>query len=153
MKLLAAALAVAGWACTPCGPDSAEVVDVTDGDTITLAGGEKIRYLLLDAPETTGGKSDCYGAEARDFNRSLVLGKVVTLRYDAECKDRFGRRLAYVAVEGREVNRLMVERGFGCVLFIPPAGAGRKAEFEEVEAQAKAERRGLWGACSTAPCG
>ena len=136
---------------SPCGPASALVAAVTDGDTIVLEGGQKIRYLLVDTPEVSGGE-ECYGPEARELNRSLVLGKTIELRYDDKCTDRFDRTLAYVSVDGREVNRLLVERGFGCVLVLPPAGASRAEEFESVAASAKAEGRGLWGFCSPSPC-
>lgn len=136
-----------------CGPSSGEVSGVTDGDTITLTSGVKIRYLLVDTPEITQGKNECYGAEARDFNKSLVDGKPVTLGYDeAGCTDRFGRTLAYVSVNGNDVNRLLVERGFACVLHIPPAGTSRSAEFTELERTAKAQNRGVWGACDPVPC-
>lgn len=136
-----------------CGPSSGVVAFVTDGDTITLESGVKLRYLLVDTPEITQGKNDCYGAEARDFNRSLVDGKTVSLTYDeAGCTDRFGRTLAYVTVDGTEMNKLLVERGFGCVLSIPPAGASRSEEFFAAERTAKAQNRGVWGACNPVTC-
>lgn len=130
-----------------CGPSSARIVVVTDGDTVTTSEGERIRYLLVDSNEITGGRNDCYGQEARLYNESLVLDRTVSLAYDQECRDRFGRLLAYVSVDGREVNRLLVERGYACVLYIPPNGADRRAELEALEDQARAERRGMWGAC------
>ena len=108
---------------SPCGPGSGEVSEVTDGDTIVLKSGEKIRYLLVNAPEITNGHNDCFGKEAADFNRAQVLGAQVTLKYDESgCKDRFGRLLAYVSVGGSEINTELVKRGFACVLFVPPAG-------------------------------
>ncbi len=39
-----------------CGPSTGVVARVIDGDTIELETGERIRYLLVNAPETTGGK-------------------------------------------------------------------------------------------------
>lgn len=135
-----------------CGPASATVVAVIDGDTIDLDSGERVRYLNVDTPEITNGKNDCYGAEAKQFNEDLVLGKQVTLRYDAECSDRFGRLLAYVRVQDREVNTLMVERGYACVLVIPPNGTDRADEFDFIEDQARAEERGMWGACEVVTC-
>ncbi|MHB8879404.1 MAG: thermonuclease family protein [Myxococcaceae bacterium] len=156
MRAAAAALCLGLAACAgepPCGPASAVVEDVVDGDTVLLTSGGKVRYLLVDAPETTGGKSDCYGSQARDFNRSKVMGKTVSLRYDpAGCTDRFGRTLAYVTVDGEEVNRLMISGGFGCVLVVPPAGTAREAEFKDLESVARTERVGLWGACTQSPC-
>lgn len=146
-------------ACQPqpptssCGPTSGTVAKVVDGDTIDLESGERIRYLLVDTPETTAGKNDCYGAEAVAFNKSQVEGKSVTLRYDeADCQDNFGRLLAYVSSGGREVNKALVEGGYACVLYIPPAGRDRRTEFEDAQSVAKTNRTGLWGACNPVTC-
>jgi micrococcal nuclease len=136
----------------PCGPPEATVARVIDGDTIALVGGVTIRYLLVDAPEATDGHTDCYGASAARFNADLVLGRVVQLAYDTRCEDRFGRTLAYVTVGGQDVNRLLIERGYACVLYIPPDGDARAAELEALEAAARTSRRGLWGACDPIPC-
>ncbi len=131
-----------------CGPTQAVVARVIDGDTVELDDGQRVRYLLVNAPETTGGKDECYGAEATDFNRQTVEGKTVTLVYDeAECTDRFDRLLAFVEIEGRDVNALLVERGFAQVLYIPPSGEDRKAQYDALEAKAEAGLAGQWGAC------
>ena len=154
--LSAAAAAAALGACgggERCGPREAEVARIVDGDTIELVGGERVRYLMIDAPETTSGPGECYGANAVTLNTELVLGKTVELAYDVECQDRFGRTLAYVTVNGREVNALMVERGYACVLHVPPNGDDRLAEFQTLEDAARAAGRGLWGACDPIPCG
>jgi micrococcal nuclease len=158
--LLAAGLAVAPAACSGgdggddgrCGATSGMVERVIDGDTIELVGGERIRYLMVNTPETTGGKNECYGLNAVTFNKDLVLGKQVALRHDVECQDMFGRTLAYVEVSGQEVNKLLVERGYACVLHIPPNGDDRADEFDALEDAAKLAKRGLWGACDPIPC-
>ncbi len=124
------------------------VVAIVDGDTVHLESGETIRYLLVDTPEL----GDCFGAEARRYNRDLVLGRQVTLAHDVDCEDRYGRLLAYVSVAGREVNRLLVERGYACAQYIPPAGRERAAEFQALEDTARAERRGMWGSCQLVAC-
>lgn len=151
--LLAAAL-LAGCApeTSPCGPTTGIVARIVDGDTIELESGERIRYLMVNTPETTGGKNECYGQNAVTFNTDLVLGKAVTLAYDTQCEDMFGRTLAYVTVGGQEVNTLMVERGYACVLHIPPNGDDRADEFDDLEAAARQGMRGLWGACDPIPC-
>src|SRR5690606_31224693 len=105
---LVAAAAAAG--CDPggrCGPTRGTVAAVIDGDTIELSTGERVRYLMIDAPELSGG-AECYGPEARDLNTELVLGKDIELRYDVECEDRYDRLLAYVTIDGREINSLLV---------------------------------------------
>lgn len=154
LSLVAPLAAPALAACDPggrCGPDSGVVARVIDGDTVELESGERIRYLLVDTPESTTSV-ECYGPEAKGFNGDLVEGAEVTLRYDTECTDRFDRLLAYVSVAGREVNSILVERGFGCVLHIPPNGADRVEEFRSLQEVARAEGRGLWGACPENPC-
>ena len=133
-------------------PTSGLVTNIVDGDTIDLQSGERIRYLMVDTPESTGGATDCFGQNAKQFNTDLVLGREVTLAYDEECTDRFGRLLAYVSVGAQEVNALLVERGYACVLYIPPNGTERRDEFETLEAQAKAADRGMWGECAVVTC-
>jgi len=150
--LFAVVAAGCGKESSPCGPTEGMVARIVDGDTIELESGEKIRYLMVNTPETTGGKDECYGQNAVTFNTDLVLGKQVAIDYDVECKDRFDRTLAYVSVGGQEVNTLLVERGFACVLHIPPNGDDRADEFDALEDAAKAAGRGLWGACSPIPC-
>ena len=134
-----------------CGPASGTVARVLDGDTIELESGEKIRYLMIDTPEV-GNNLECYGEEAKQLNSELVAGKEVNLQYDVECTDRFDRLLAYVSVGDREINSLMVERGYACVLHISPNGDERKNEFDSLESLARQADRGLWGACATKPC-
>ncbi len=145
-------LACGGDTGAHCGPETGRVAEVIDGDTVLLESGERIRYLLADAPESTGGTRDCFGAEAHAFNRGLVEGRRVSLTYGEACTDRFGRLLAYVSVDGHEVNALLVERGHACVLHVPPAGSARRAEFQALEAEARRARRGVWGACAPVPC-
>ena len=135
-----------------CGPCAAVVERVIDGDTIEIAGGQKIRYLLVDTPETTQGKDDCYGQDAKNFNTDLVLGKTVQLAYEPGCTDMFGRLLAWVSLDGREVNSLLVERGYACVLYIAPSGADRLDGMEALEAAAKAAKKGMWDACEEIAC-
>jgi len=154
-RAVALALVIAAAACgsdeARCGPGTGVVDRVVDGDTIVLVSGERIRYLLVDTPESTT-EQECFGDSAARFNRDLVLGRTVELAYDVECRDRFDRLLAYVTVAGQDVSRLLVERGYACVLHIPPNGDDRVDELEAVEARARAEGRGLWGACPERPC-
>jgi micrococcal nuclease len=131
-----------------CGPSTAIVASVIDGDTIVLEGGQKVRYLMIDTPEITQGKHDCYGEEARQYNEDLVLGQEVSLTYDQECEDPYGRLLAYVEAPDGEANSLMVARGFACVLVIPPNGEDRESEFMSLELGARQKGAGLWGACA-----
>jgi micrococcal nuclease len=158
LALLAALACESGGAATDttpeqrCGPATATVENVIDGDTVVLTSGEKVRYLLIDAPEITNGHNDCYGQEAFQYNRDLVLGQEITLTYDTQCTDKYGRLLAYVEAPDGELNTLMVDRGFACYLYIPPDGDARAAEFESLELGARQAKRGMWGQCPTVAC-
>lgn len=151
-----AALAVT--AVTACGGDDGgdpgepgTVARVIDGDTIELTSGERVRYLMIDTPESTT-ETECYGVEAKAFNEDLVDQKDIVMRFDVERMDQFGRLLAYVSVDGVEINPVIVERGYACVLHISPNGDDRATEFEELELRARTLGRGLWAACDPRPC-
>lgn len=154
--LLSAALVFGGCGPTTsskCGPPTGQVDFVVDGDTLELVGGARVRLLLVDTPETTQGKNDCYGQEAKAFTTSLVAGKTVSLAYDeASCTDRFGRTLAYVTVDGVELNAELAKRGLACFLFVKPGGEARQEEFATWESEAQTNRVGMWGACTSIPC-
>lgn len=141
--------------CSPdddCGPTSATVARVIDGDTVELESGEIIRYIGIDTPESTQGADDCYGEEASIRNAELVEGQRVTIEYDLECTDRFDRLLGYLSVEGDEVNRRLIAEGFACTLFIPPNGSSRENEYRALEVQAMQQMTGMWGACEDVTC-
>lgn len=137
---------------TPCGPSTGFVKYVVDGDTVVLDSGERVRYLLVDTPEITGGKNECWGQEASTYNASLVSQQTVTLTYDVECEDQYGRLLAYVSVGELDINRQLLEFGHACVLQIPPNGYERVSEYRGFEAAAKQGAVGMWGACATVAC-
>lgn len=135
---------------SPCGPNEGVVESVIDGDTVRMLDGTRVRYLLIDTPEVSPPE-ECWGSEATIYNRDLVEGKTVQLTYDEACQDQYGRTLAYLSVDGVEVNSRLVEFGHACVLHIPPNGADRVLEFMNLQAIAQSENRGMWGACAD-PC-
>jgi micrococcal nuclease len=131
------------------------VVHVADGDTITvrLDGGrtERVRYIGIDTPESVKPDTpvQCFAKKASHFNASLVSGRDVTLRTDAEERDRYGRLLAYVYTTGpprRFVNRELVTRGYARTLTIPP-NVAHADEFARLAGRARKAGIGLWRAC------
>jgi len=138
-----------GGSATRAGP-TAIVARVVDGDTIVLRGGERIRYIGMDTPETVkpGTPVQCFAKAAGHENARLVAGRRVRLRYDAERRDRYGRTLAYVyrASDGLFVNAELVRRGYARQLTIPP-NVAHAPLFGRLAAQARERGRGLWRAC------
>jgi micrococcal nuclease len=161
----------AGVATNPAPPIGAldgpwRVVRVVDGDTFEVRKGdttEKVRLIGIDTPESyPGRKLDrdvarsgqdaatimALGKQAKAFAESLVGGRDVLLEADAEPRDRYGRRLAYVWVDGPGgrtlVNHAIARAGFAETLTIAP-NVRRAGEFRAAVAAARAEGAGLWG--------
>jgi micrococcal nuclease len=156
LAVVAAALALGGGSLLQGGgdggatPSTARVAQVVDGDTIVLAGGERVRYIGVDTPESVkpGTPVQCYAKAAARENARLVAGQRVRLRFDAERRDRYGRTLAYVyrAADGLFVNAELVRRGFATTLTIPP-NVAHASEFRRLARGARVAGRGLWSAC------
>src|SRR3954453_4767668 len=130
---------------------AAVVTEPVDGDTVrvrTARGTETVRFLGVNTPEThhpTKGV-ECFGPEAAAFTDRRLTGRRIELELDVEHRDVYGRLLAYVIVDGRRFNDVLLEQGDARLLVIPPNGShGRTMLAEELAARRAA--RGLWGAC------
>jgi len=97
------------------GDDFVFIDKVIDGDTIKF-NGTSIRLLGINSPE----KKEKYYQEAKDFLEEKVLNKTVRLEYGKDKKDRYGRILAYIFVNGENVNLESVEKGLANYYF--PSG-------------------------------
>lgn len=123
---------------------------VIDGDTIELSGGQVVRYIGIDTPETRKRKDTewiydpkPYAEEAKNFNRQLVEGKPVRLEFDVQQKDRYNRILAYVYRDDLMVNLEMLRQGYALIFTHPPNVRYMK-EFLNAQKEARENRRGLW---------
>lgn len=147
----ATADSVRGWAF-PQPTDRARIVRVIDGDTFVAAiAGKRVRVRLLgvDTPETVKPDTavQCFGKRASHASKRQLAGERVTLHYDVEHEDKYGRTLAYVEVRGRDYSAWLVRKGYARVLTIAPNEA-RAESYRRLEDRAQAQRRGLWGSCS-----
>ena len=131
------------------GLEEALVVRVIDGDTVVIEGGERLRYIGMDTPESTT-QHECFGDEATARNRDLVEGRVVALETDVSNRDRFGRLLRYVYVDGVMVNELLVLEGFATASTFPP-DVKYQERFLAAQTAAREAAVGLWSACVEAP--
>ena len=155
--LVAAVILVAGCGAEIASDTSREdgkeatVTRVIDGDTVEVSpaidGTEDVRLIGVDTPETTGspGGAQPYGEEASRFAEKMLQGGSVTLRFDEERKDDYGRVLAYVyESDGAMFNQTLLERGFAQVATFPP-NVEHVERFEEAQREARRAERGLWG--------
>ena len=130
--------------------ESARVIRVIDGDTIEIEGGERVRYIGIDTPETVDPRKivQCFGAEASRKNKEIVLGKIVRLEKDITDRDKYGRMLRYVWLGETLINKTLVEKGFAYSYSYPP-NIKYQNLFVEAEKKARESGSGLWGGCKT----
>lgn len=135
------------------GRADALVTRVVDGDTVEVViddRREDVRYIGIDTPETVSPDDpvQCMGPKASAFNDRFVEGRRVTLVFDAERRDKYGRLLAYVYRGRRLVNAILLRRGLARTLTIAPNDSMAE-RFAEIEERAGRSARGLWGACAS----
>ena len=141
----AASLAV-GFLVAPALAAAQHVERVVDGDTIIVSGVGRVRLIGVDTPESVDPRRpvEFFGKEAGAFTRRLVDGKRVRLEYDWERTDRYGRTLAYVYLPGGTfVNAEIIRRGYGHAYTRFPFKYLER--FRQLEREARAAGRGLWG--------
>jgi len=124
-------------------------VRVVDGDTIeVLLNGklEKVRLVGVDTPETKHPRKPVqrYGLEASIFTTTHLTGKEVELFFKPdEKRDRYGRLLAYVHLDGQDFCARLIAEGYAHAYNRYPHS--RMRQYQKLEAAAMAEGRGLWG--------
>lgn len=131
----------------------AQVVEVLSAEEIVIEidGIEQtVRYLGLDVPTD----DDCYANEATSTNRRLVEGKTVRLERQATDVDARGNWVRDVwapAEDGRYflVSEALVAQGAATAGISEP-NTRYEGWLVGSQSMAKAEGRGLWGACDDA---
>ena len=102
---------------------------IVDGDTFSLAG-EKIRLVGIDAPESFNSRCEReldLGLKAKQGLRQLLDEGSIEL--DRDGKDRYGRTLALVFVDGRDIGAAMIREGFA--LPYRPGVAAKEARLKK----------------------
>ena len=119
---------------------------VDDGDTIVVAGGERVRYLGINTPEVAhkDEPGERFGDEAKAFNKKLVQGHWINLELAEQQRDPYGRLLAYVFLaDGTFVNGELVRQGYAHLLRKQP-----KLRYWErllaLQRQALKKKKGMW---------
>jgi len=107
---------------------------------------------MIDTPETvhpTVPDEPC-GPEASFFTKKMLpKGKKVTLEFDKDKRDKYGRLLAYVYVDGKSVQEALLAAGLAEVVVYPPNNK-YEDKYRVIEAKAKVAKKGIW---ADDPCG
>ena len=113
-------------------------VRVLDGDTIEILDAQntthKVRLSEIDSPE----KNQPHGQDAKAALSKMVFGKDVVV--NVSTKDRYGRAIGNVLVDGIDVNGSLVKYGYSWCY----RAYKHRAIIEQYEAEAREHKRGLW---------
>ncbi len=131
------------------------VEKVTDGDTLTLSSGEKLRLIGIDTPEITTKERgqfrynpQPFALEAKNLVQQLAEGQKVRIEYDLVRRDVYGRSLGYCFIQGKSgevfLNKQLLEEGFAVLLTIPP-NIKYADTFVEAQTNARQKKKGIWG--------
>ncbi len=122
-----------------------QVVEVIDGNTLTyLHDGDRehIRLYGIDCPEL----AQEYGKEARQAAANWALGKTITVK--AWGLDKYGHTVGIVILpDGTNLNHELVSAGLAWWDRRFP----NETRLAELEAEARAARRGLWAGVDPIP--
>lgn len=116
-----------------------KIVRVLDGDTVEILAGNvatRVRLNGIDAPE----KAQPFGQRSRQALTAIVGGKTVLAV--GEKRDRYGRLLATLILDGRDINATQVYSGMAWVYRYK--GLATEPEYLRYERDARTARRGLW---------
>ncbi|MBA9076230.1 thermonuclease family protein [Rufibacter quisquiliarum] len=115
-----------------------KVIAIKDGDTIELLkDGKPLRVRLygVDAPE----KNQDFGTKSRMYTSEMAFGKYVQLV--EHNLDRYGRTVGEIILpDGRNLNEELVRNGFAWHY----VAYSKSKQLAQLEAEARADKRGLW---------
>ena len=123
-----------------CGSGSAEqqatqveVIRVIDGDTVVIAGDERVRLIGIDTPEN----GQCGFDEAKQaLEKLLASGSATFYSGTTSEKDKYDRLLRYIEVERIDVGLKLISNGFAIARYDSRDGYGphdRESEYIEAD--------------------
>ena len=114
-----------------------DVVRTIDGDTIVVdidGKEETVRLIGVDAPESvhpTASKNTPAGKAASLFTSAHLTDTKVEIETDVQERDKYGRLLAYVYVDGKMFNEKLLKTGHASISTYPP-NIKYTEEFEDI---------------------
>lgn len=126
-------------------------IEKVDGDTIVVRFNKKdlkVRYLLIDTPETVKKGVDVqkYGPEASKLNGEILSkAENVEIEFDIyEKEDKYHRALCYVYADGKSVQKQLLEQGLAEIKYVKEPDTRYLAEYQRAQNSAKANKKNLW---------
>ena len=128
---------------------TAKFVREVDGDTAKLSVKGKIytfHFLVIDTPEIVKLNTPpaFMGKKASNYTKSeLAKAKKIQIQYDGNRTDKYGRKLAWIFVDGQLLQDKLVKKGYARVYYI----YGKYKYTNKLRASEKVAKRkklGVW---------
>lgn len=122
----------------------AQIVNIADGDTLTVLASDQTRYKIrlqgIDAPE----KKQAFGQACK--TSLMRLSDDQAAQVEAFKQDRYGRIVAKVTVNGKDLALEQIKAGCGWhyAAYEKEQSLGDQKAYTQAEQQARAAERGLW---------
>ncbi len=125
---------------------SVKIDRVVSGNRSKTSDDEELMFAGIRAPY----RNEPLGEESYRLTRMLIEAKRVRLRFGDEERDKNGRWVAYVFIDGEMVNKRMVAEGLAYVR-LKPTQQRFADELLEAQRAARKARAGLWRLSSPEP--
>jgi micrococcal nuclease len=130
---------------------SSAVLKIVDGDTVDVSVNgvkTKIRVIGINTPETVDPRKsvECFGKEASDKAKSILLNQTVTLKSDStqSDKDKYGRSLRYITLpDGSDYGLSMIREGYAYE-YTYEVPYEKQSEYKNAQKEAEKNKMGLW---------
>ena len=123
-----------------------QVARVTDGDTIVLEDGRRVRVIGVNALEmnSKAAEDQIWADTAKTALNSWIGDKPVKLVIGKSEHDRYGRTLAHLLLEnGRNAAEKLIENGLALAVSVGKNSACAE-HFQQIENQTRQNKRGIW---------
>lgn len=136
--------------------DTVTLSKCVDGDTakFMIDGKEySTRFLAIDTPETKHPKKgvEPFGKEASEYTcNALGNASQIVLKYDDNStkEDKYGRRLAWIFIDGKLLQKQLIERGYAKVAYLY-GDYQYTDQLKKEEESAKKKKIGIWSDTDT----
>jgi micrococcal nuclease len=128
----------------------AKVTRVVDGDTMKLTiDGKKetVRLLLVDTPESVNPnipEPQPFAIEASNFAKKMLTNKDVQIELDVSERDKYGRLLCYLYIDGKMFNEILLEQGYARVAYVFAPNTKYVDQFRAIQDKAREKEIGIW---------
>jgi micrococcal nuclease len=126
------------------GTEAIQVTRIIDGDTLEAASGQRIRLIGINTPES----SMPFYEEAKDLLRDLVENKSVEI--ESHGTERYGRTLAYIFFDGKNINEEILRNGFATLYYYDKDN--HYSKLKQAEEFARLNKKGLWAESPNSEC-